>query len=359
MNKRNRVSVVIPIYNMAEHLRECLDSAVRQTLKDIQIVCVNDGSTDESGGILAEYARSDSRILVITQENQGVGRARNAGMDVADGEFIAFLDADDRYASDSSLELLYSKACAFDVPSSAGSFCEDRGGRLVTRFPSAFRDYVFKEGKVVQYRDFQFDYGFQRFIFRLDRLRESNIRFPPYARFQDPPFFVRAMATLGRFYSVPDVTYVYRYGYKTLVWDKEKTSDLVRGLKDNLQFSRDAKLERLHAMTVRRLNIDYISALIRNMDDPEFIQLLEDAERTVDPRLLELAGMKPEDVSTIFPLNAFIASGGIERIVKSNRREQDQAYKSGRFSKALWIWGILGGSRMAKIVNFRIMNIRR
>ena len=90
-----KVSVIIPVYNVEAYLRQCLDSVVNQTLKDIEIICVDDGSTDGSAAILKEYATKDERIKILTQSNSGAGAARNAGIARATGEWITFSDADD------------------------------------------------------------------------------------------------------------------------------------------------------------------------------------------------------------------------------------------------------------------------
>lgn len=95
INYTPKVSVIIPVYNVEEYLRECLDSVVNQTLKEIEIICVDDGSTDSSLEILKEYAKKDNRITVITQQNLHAGVARNAGLAVAKGEYVHFLDSDD------------------------------------------------------------------------------------------------------------------------------------------------------------------------------------------------------------------------------------------------------------------------
>lgn len=89
-----KVSVVIPVYN-TEYLRKALDSIVNQTLKDIEIICVNDGSTDGSLGILEEYKDKDSRIKIFSQENQGQGAARNYGLNEVSGKYTYFMDSDD------------------------------------------------------------------------------------------------------------------------------------------------------------------------------------------------------------------------------------------------------------------------
>lgn len=93
-----KVSVIIPVYNAHAYLRQCLDSVQNQTLRDIEIICVDDGSADDSREILTEYAQRDNRIQVIHQENSGAGAARNNGLRHAAGEFLSFLDADDFFA---------------------------------------------------------------------------------------------------------------------------------------------------------------------------------------------------------------------------------------------------------------------
>lgn len=89
------LSVVIPVYNTGNCLRKCLDSVIRQTYKDIEIIIINDGSTDNSNEIILEFQKKDPRIKVVNQENQGVSKARNLGIDISVGDLIAFVDSDD------------------------------------------------------------------------------------------------------------------------------------------------------------------------------------------------------------------------------------------------------------------------
>ncbi|WP_458400198.1 glycosyltransferase [Mailhella sp.] len=96
-----KVSVIIPVYNTEDYLRECLDSVIEQTLEDIEIICVDDGSTDNSLDILKEYAEKDRRITILAQQNLFAGVARNAGIAVAKGEYLHFLDSDDWLSADS------------------------------------------------------------------------------------------------------------------------------------------------------------------------------------------------------------------------------------------------------------------
>ena len=95
MNERPAVSVIIPVYNTQQYVGRCLDSMLRQTFKQIEIICVNDGSTDDSLAILNSYAEKDSRIIVINKENGGVSQARNTGIEAVSGKYITFVDSDD------------------------------------------------------------------------------------------------------------------------------------------------------------------------------------------------------------------------------------------------------------------------
>ena len=106
-----KVSVIIPVYNVEKYLRACLDSVVNQTLRDIEIICVDDGSTDGSGAILDEYAAKDGRVRVVHQANAGAGVARNVGLDLATGEYLFFCDPDD-WAEPEMLERMYAEASA-------------------------------------------------------------------------------------------------------------------------------------------------------------------------------------------------------------------------------------------------------
>ncbi len=108
------VSIIIPVYNAAEFLPECLDSCLNQTLKEIEIICVDDGSTDNSLEILNDYAKRDNRIIVLQQKNQRQAIARNKAMEVATGEFIQFLDADD-YMEPDTCECLYLYSTIFGL----------------------------------------------------------------------------------------------------------------------------------------------------------------------------------------------------------------------------------------------------
>lgn len=112
--KKITVSVIIPIYNVEQYLKECLDTVINQTLKDIEIICINDGSTDKSLDILNIYAQKDNRIKIITQKNNGVSSARNKGINIAQGKYLSFIDPDD-WIDKEMLKIMYNKAIKKDA----------------------------------------------------------------------------------------------------------------------------------------------------------------------------------------------------------------------------------------------------
>lgn len=99
------VSIIIPVYNAEKYLSRCLDSVIAQSYKDFEAICVDDGSSDRSGKILDEYKESDNRIKVVHKQNEGVSKARNKGIEISNGDFIVFLDADD-YLTENCIEKL-------------------------------------------------------------------------------------------------------------------------------------------------------------------------------------------------------------------------------------------------------------
>lgn len=114
MNTVVACSVVVPVYNVEAYISETIESIITQSCQNIEIILINDGSTDNSGIICESYAKIDSRIIVIHQRNSGVSAARNRGIDLAKGEYICFVDGDDTIDSD-MIELLYTFGYNHDI----------------------------------------------------------------------------------------------------------------------------------------------------------------------------------------------------------------------------------------------------
>lgn len=256
-----KVSVIIPVYNAEKYLEECLESVICQTLNDIEIICIDDGSTDFSLKILEEYAIQDNRIKILSQKNRGAGEARNVGIKSALGEFVAFMDADDKYPEEKTLELLYTKAKENEVLICGGEFAifskeQEAPFQDKTDWNSkgaSLDGYFFREERIVNYKDYQFDYGYHRFIYDSEFLLKNDLFYPHYRRYQDPPFFVKAMFVAKDFFALREITYAYRVEHNDVEWNSLKTNDMLMGILDNMKFAFDNKMEKLNEYSFIRL----------------------------------------------------------------------------------------------------------
>ncbi|EAJ6226790.1 glycosyltransferase, partial [Campylobacter coli] len=127
-----KVSIIVPVYNVEKYLRQCLDSIIDQTLEEIEIILIDDGSTDGSGSICDEYAAMDNRIVLIHKENAGLGAAYNTGLEIAKGEYIGFVESDD-WVELNMFEELYNKAREFDVDVVKSNFFDYNSVRQIDR----------------------------------------------------------------------------------------------------------------------------------------------------------------------------------------------------------------------------------
>lgn len=225
-----KVSIIIPVYNGEMFLRECLDSVRQQTLTDLEVICIDDGSTDTSAEILREYEKKDPRFKVTVRENRGVSATRNEALDQAQGDYILTLDCDDLYPSEYVLEHLVSAAetqNADIVGGSLGEFFPD--GRKVLQFPGKKSGYTFTQNGWVNFADFAFEYGCPRFLLKRSLLQKNKICYPPYRAYEDPVFLVMVMAAAKRFYGISDLVYMYRQREKMPAYSLEKFRDVVNG----------------------------------------------------------------------------------------------------------------------------------
>lgn len=197
-----KVSVIIPVYNVAPYLKRCLDSVVNQTLKDIEIICVNDGSTDGSIEILKEYALNDDRIKIIDlPQNEGVSIARNKGLEKACGEFIGFIDSDD-YIDLNYYEELYKKAkeTNVDIVKCKRVILEKGGSKKV----SSLNKSIKTKSK------FCFSYEWTTAIYKASLMFENNIRLrPEFSVAEDVVFLNEILLKTDKIEVIQNVRYYY------------------------------------------------------------------------------------------------------------------------------------------------------
>lgn len=219
-----KVSVIIPCYNGEKYLKECLNSIVRQTLKDIEIICVNDGSTDTTQSIMEEYATKDNRIKIVKQENKGLGAARNAGFDIAQGQYISFIDSDD-WVSENFLEDLYDTAISNNAEIAVGEIL-----RTVPRIGGGFdfNDLVIHKGiKCSKISEEKYalaqcpahNYVWNK-LYKRNMLKKSGVRFEEGVIFEDIEWTNKVIYYLRRLVTVPKAYYYYRWSPISLMIGK-------------------------------------------------------------------------------------------------------------------------------------------
>lgn len=260
-----KISIIIPVYNCADFLEQCLMSVQNQTCTALEILCIDDGSTDNSVEVIRKLMEKDERIQLFQQTNQGAGKARNLGIQKARGKYLAFLDADDYYLDEDALEKMVALCEEKQVPV-CGSFRKklDNDVEKVEKLLLEVNEKGCTK-QILEYVDFQLDYDYQSFIYSRELIQSNNIYFPDYRRFQDPPFMVKALFMARRF-TVAD-TYLYCYRMPTMAarFTVSKVRDLLCGLRDNLQFAYEHGLSMLFERSMERVEYEYESIIYHNL----------------------------------------------------------------------------------------------
>ena len=245
-----------------------LHSALKQNYRNLEILCVDDGSTDGSYKKIARIAKRDKRIRLIKTEHKGSGVARNVALDAATGKYVMFLDIDDEYPDKKTVGKLVSKAeeTGFDIV--GGSMIRSVDKNIERDWDDACKGFVFECEGPIEFKDYQFEYGFYRFIYRRDFLSREQIRFPYYLRYQDTLFMAQAMHKAGRFYALPDVVYLYHMHVRFGKWNEQQSIDCIKALTDMLRFATDNSYERLAHTTVMRIN-DFVPKMVEHFKSDE------------------------------------------------------------------------------------------
>jgi len=250
------ISVILPVYNSQEYLKECLDSILNQTFKDIEVLCINDGSSDGSLEILREY-ETDERITVIDQENMGVARTRNNALKIVKGKYVYFMDSDD-YLDSNAFKKLHDNLMSND-----SDFCI-----LKAIFVNENEKYKFpafdldKEFGKVNFNKFTFTYDdvkghvlndlFAPWLKMYKReflMSDDDFTFPEIKSYSDAPFHVKTMLKAKRISFVPEYLYYYRENDDSLVHSSSNTinfftlSDIIKTYLENNGFMNEFKKE--------------------------------------------------------------------------------------------------------------------
>lgn len=218
INIKPKISIVVPIYNAEIYLEECINSLINQTEKNIEIILINDGSTDSSGKICDNYAMKDSRIKVIHKINEGQAVAKNIGIDLANGEYIGFLDSDD-YIKKTMYEKLYNIAIKYD--------CDLVGCKMVDQYGKSLYNYFYTPKYIYSNNDlytyiypWYFKGEIESFsankIYKLKILKDNNIKFPLISHEEDTVLNMLFFEQCKKFIYIDEALYIYRQHFTNI-----------------------------------------------------------------------------------------------------------------------------------------------
>lgn len=224
----NLISVIVPIYNVEPYLRECLDSILSQSYKNLEIIMINDGSQDNCGNICDEYAEKYSNFNVIHKKNQGLGPARNTGLEKVTGKYVMFLDSDDYIDSD-FIELLYQKIENNNVDYVKSGFRRVDNDKKILG-TTIYSNEIFKENEVrldfaprliasAPNKKDSFEPSVCASLYKTDVINNNNIRFlsekNPATSCEDLIFNLEYLQLANGACSISDIGYNYRYNEKS------------------------------------------------------------------------------------------------------------------------------------------------
>ncbi len=236
-----KISVIVPVYNVEVFLKDCLDSLVNQTLNDIEIICINDGSTDNSLDILNDYAEKYKRIIVYSQENAGISSARNKGLELAKGEYISFVDSDDWISKD-FYEKLYEKAASNKADIAAGNIEYYQEGKFIKDNYLSKKTFALDKNVISSINDKQkFTYSVVVWnkIYKRELIKNTGLKFPAGMKFEDNFFTFLIIFSASVIVTESSVTYYYRINKNSIMCTAFSTNamfDIFKVLSETTKF---------------------------------------------------------------------------------------------------------------------------
>lgn len=314
-----KLSVIIPVYNVQKYLPQCLDSILNQTFKDIEVICIDDGSTDDSLAILNDYALRDSRLKILTQSNSGPANARNLGIKVATSDVITFLDSDDWIASENAFEEIYNKFIENDVDLLVFDHYEYNNKKNALKHNNQ-RRFVFKYNKKDYERKLSFE-DFRKYIFRFSPfpwnkfykrqfLIENEIFFPmDLVAGEDSAFAMYAIMYSQSIYITDKKYIVYRTDLETSLTNAKihthldypiKVCEAMYDFLNNRGLYEEYRTEHLLSVT-RRLLGHYLNQTIVGEERNSYIEIVKNHYKQikVTKRDIKNIGKYPYEMSLL------------------------------------------------------------
>ena len=274
------VSVIMPVYNSSSFLNKSIESVQNQTLNDIEIICVDDGSTDDSLDILNELNDKYGNIKIICQENSGPGIARNNGIKNAQGEYIAFLDSDDIFLDDDALEKMYRLGKSKDsdlICANLKRINQDYTIDTHYDFLNSRFMYFYKED-ILKSEDYGIPFAFYRNLFKRSFLEKNGIDFPDLRFGEDPVFMVNVLVNVNEFLALPLDLYGYNHsiggGVNEKITNFEKKNAYIKHFKDIFDILKRHQLNSIFSIYKKEF-IDYLF-YSNNIHDGEIRRIVKD-----------------------------------------------------------------------------------
>lgn len=257
------ISIIIATYNTEKYIVECLKSIFNQSLENIEIIVIDDGSTDNSSIVIQKYLEKYGNLVYLYKENAGAGLARNDGIKIAKGEYLAFMDPDDKYPNCESLEKLYKKAklknadiCGGNIISFIDSkswFCYKAGDGS---------DKEIKDG-VITAKDYKYLYGHTRYLYKTDFVKKHNILFAPYRRYEDQVFTVKALGIAQKLYEIDYPVYLYRTNYKEIIYNDILYADILKGYRDTIELLYQYELKEMFLANINSITYEIKQSIVK------------------------------------------------------------------------------------------------
>ena len=246
MSNSTTLSIIIPVYNSEQYLDKCITSIQNQSLKDIEIILINDGSKDKSLDICEKFAQNDNRIIVINQENSGQATARNVGLNIAKGEYIAFADSDD-WVDEDYYEKLVATAKKYDAEISCASIIRER--QNTRKYRILYKEeleYTNPQDKIDITKCPNMCYVWNK-VYKKDFLNRINLRFADGKFCEDVDFVCRAIYFSNKVVTVPNTYYHYWVNkgstVKTMMKYDNKRADYIEAKANMIKFFTEHKLK--------------------------------------------------------------------------------------------------------------------
>lgn len=275
-----KLSIIMPVFNASKFLNMSLKSILNQTFNDYEVICVNDGSTDNSLNILEKFAKDHDCIKIFSITNSGAGKARNFGMKKAEGDYLAFLDADDIFLDNHALEKMMDIAVKNDANMVAANLKRIKQDSTLEEnydFENTLFAYFNKED-VISPEEYGIPWAFYKNIYKKTFVTENNISFPDLKRGQDPVFLAGILTRIKKIFVVPVDLYGYNHsvsgGVNVKLNSYDKKNDYIQHFVDTFQILEKKGFE----LVLSDYKMEFVNYLIfrQNLHDEDINKIVRD-----------------------------------------------------------------------------------